>query len=56
MTPIQYNKIFEQFIDDIQNEKLSIIEKNPIKSGNRFFNKAPDTFKIHNSILKRKVI
>ena len=46
MTPEQYNKNFEQFIDDIQSGKLSFIGKNVVKSVTRYIDKAPDTSKI----------
>jgi len=53
MTPEQYNKNFEQFIDDIQNAKLSIIGKNTVKSAQRYFDKVPDTSKIALSDFKK---
>ena len=54
MTPEQYNKNFEQFIDDVKNGKLSIIGKNAIKSAHRYFDKVPDTSKIVLSNFKGK--
>lgn len=56
MTPEQYNKNFEQFIDDIQNAKLSIIGKNTVKSAHRYFDKVPDTSKIILSDFKKNSI
>ena len=56
MTPEQYNKNFEQFIDDIQNAKLSIIGKNTVKSAHRYFDKVPDISKITLSDFKKNSI
>ena len=54
MTPEQYNKNFEQFIDDVKNGKLSILGTNAIKSAQRFYDKVPDTSKITLSNFKKK--
>lgn len=56
MTPEQYNKNFEQFIDDVQNGKLSIIGKNAVKSVNRYFDNVPDTSKITLSNFKKNTL
>ena len=54
MTPEQYNKNFEQFINDVKDK--NILGSNIVKSATRYYDVVPDTSKISFSVSKNIIL